>query len=364
MNKKLIIFLLCYIFIIIFKYFISDYTVNYKLNNYEVSIKYSDKRYYVEINKDYKYNFDIYKKRNLNRKIISDIKVINDDDFECIVPIIDGLNTNPLCYKENEYIDFNLIESEKLDEYKNKIVNDTNDNEFKYYNSLDNTEYMALWNYKGYVVMNGNSYDIVKLFDKDRYDNNLAYQIDETIYMPNYNQEHEYSELIKFNIKTLKYEKISIDNNIDYDSYVVGHIKKKLYIFDNKHSILYEINLKDGESKIIGSNEIGFVKYKNKEFVSCSKSEYKNDKIKYNKFVSIYKYKNNNGLYKTIKDNEGIIQKISNDEVIILGEYDNVLYYLLKNKVYKYVPMKNIKQVLFENELEFNNTNMIFVYNE
>ena len=60
-----------------------------------------------------------------------------------------------------------------------------------------------------------------------------------------------------------------------------------------------------------------------------------NDKIKYNKFVSIYKYKNNNGLYKTIKDNEGIIQKISNDEVIILGEYDNVLYYLLKNKVYK-----------------------------
>ena len=55
---------------------------------------------------------------------------------------------------------------------------------------------------------------------------------------------------------------------------------------------------------------------------------------------------------------------ISNDEVIILGEYDNVLYYLLKNKVYKYEPMKNIKQVLFENELEFNNTNMIFVYNE
>ena len=55
---------------------------------------------------------------------------------------------------------------------------------------------------------------------------------------------------------------------------------------------------------------------------------------------------------------------ISNDEVIILGEYDNVLYYLLKNKVYKYDPMKNIKQVLFENELEFNNTNMIFVYNE
>ena len=52
MNKKLIIFLLCYIFIIIFKYFISDYTVNYKLNNYEVSIKYRDKRYYVEINKD------------------------------------------------------------------------------------------------------------------------------------------------------------------------------------------------------------------------------------------------------------------------------------------------------------------------
>lgn len=364
MNKRLIIFLLCYIFIIVFKYFISDYAINYQLNDYEVVIKYSDKRYYIEIDKDNKYNFDIYRARSLNRKIISDIKVIDGDDFECIIPIIDGIDTNPLCYKDSEYIDFNLIESEKLDAYKNKFIVDTVGSEFKYYESLDNTEYMALWDYKGYVVMNGNSYNIVKLFDKDRYDNNLSYQIENYIYMPNYNQEHEYSELIKFNIKTLKYEKIVINNKIDYDSYIVGNIKKKLYIFDNKHSILYEINLKNGESKIIGSNEIGYVKYVNNEFVSCSKSEYKNDKIKYFDDNSIYKYNNNDGLYKTIKDNDGIIQKISNSETIILGEYNNILYYLVKNKVYKYEPMKTTKQILFENELEFNNSNMIFVYNE
>lgn len=364
MNKKLIICLLCYIFIIVFKYFISDYTINYKLKDYEIAIEYNNKRYYIELEKDNKYNLDIYKTRSLNRKIINDIKIINDENYECIIPLIDGVDTNPLCYRDSEYIDFNLIESEKLDLYKNKLLSDVVGNEFKYYDSLDTTEYMALWNYKGYVVMNGNSYDIVKLFDKDRYDNNLSYQIDNYIYMPNYDQEHEYNELIKFNIKTLKYEKIIMDNNIDYDSYVVGNIKKKIYIFDNKHSLLYEINIKNGESKIIGSNEIGYVKYMNNEFISCSKSEYKNDKIKYNDFKSVYKYNNSSGLYKSIKENDGLIQKISDSEAIILGEYNNILYYLVKNKVYKYEPMKTIKQVLFENELEFNNSNMIFIYND
>ena len=98
-----------------------------------------------------------------------------------------------------------LIESELLLEYKKETINvEKNSKDFVYHNILDNNEYIALWNYKGYIVMNGQSYKNVELFKKDKYDNSLAYLLNDTIYMANYNEEHEYSKLVTLNLKTLK----------------------------------------------------------------------------------------------------------------------------------------------------------------
>ena len=42
--------------------------------------------------------------------------------------------------------------------------------DFIFYNNLEENEYIALWNYKGYIVMNGKSYKNVELFKKDNSD--------------------------------------------------------------------------------------------------------------------------------------------------------------------------------------------------
>ena len=304
MKNKLILLIIIFISIIFVKYYISNYYIKYNLNNHNIEIKYFDKRFYIEI--DNKYNMDLYVNRKSNMKLIKNIKDIVNEDFTCVYPEIPDVKTYPLCVKDGIQIDYNLIDNEQLNVYKSTQDYIKSNDKFVYYKLLNDNEYVSLWNYKGYVVMNNNTYKIYNLFENDRYDNSLSYMLDNYIFMPNYDQEHEFTQLIKFDVETGKKEVIDLKYTIDYDSYIVGSINKNIYLFDNKHSILYEINTKKNKTIIKASNNIGYVKYNKKEFVTCSKSEYKVNRISFDVDNSIYKYEYNNGLYKSIKDNKKI----------------------------------------------------------
>ena len=212
MKRGLIISVILGIILAFIKYYVADYSINYKVNNYDIKTEYKDKRIYYEIkNKNEIYNFDIYMKRKLSKTKIESIKVIENETLKCIYPKIKNVKTYPLCYENGIYKDYNLIDSELLLEYKEERVNiEKTNKDFIYHNILDDNEYIALWNYKGYIVMNGQSYKNVELFKKDKYDNSLAYLMDDTIYMANYNEEHEYSKLITLDLKSLKKKEISI----------------------------------------------------------------------------------------------------------------------------------------------------------
>ncbi|MGM9878345.1 MAG: hypothetical protein ACI33S_06840 [Bacilli bacterium] len=363
--KKLLSYSIIICFILIFvKYRYSDYDIKYEIGDYKIRTSYSDKRLYYEITDGNKtYNFDVYMRRSLSKKNITNIKTIEGDNFNCIYPVVKDIETYPLCYIGDEFTDYNLIDSELLESYKKETINiEKSEKDFIYYNNLDNSEYIALWNYKGYIVMNGKTYNNIDLFKKDKYDNTLSYLIKDTLYIADYDQEHEYNKLITLNLKTLKKSEIILNKKIDFDSYFVGHINKKLYIYDNKNSILYEIDIRNGETEIKGNNEIGFVKYNNGKFIVCSKSEYKINKIKYDINESIYIYTNNNGLFKTIKENSKLIQKITNDDVKLIKENNNKIYYLDVDSFYMYTPNNGNELIFYNYELSFNNENTIFVY--
>lgn len=362
MKKILMSIITISIILILSKFYFSNYKIEYKINNYNIKETYKDKKYYFEINGKNNYNFDIYLKRTFSKHKITNIKEIEKDDTSCIVPISDDLKTYPLCYKNGEYIDYNLLDIEELEEYKsNRIMIEKPKDDFIYYDNLNNNEFVALWNYKGYIIMHNNTYKYVEMFKKDKYDNTLSYIIDNTIYMANYDEEHEYTKLIKLNVENYKQETIDLKTTIDYDSYIVGHIKNKLYIFDNKHTVLYEINLKNNKVKVIGNNQIGFKKYEDGEFVNCSKTEYKINKIKYNKTSSIYTYTINTGLYKKIEGSK-LNQKINNNDVKIIEEYQNNLYYTLNDEFYRYNPKDGSEKIFYNYELAFNSDNMIYLY--
>ncbi len=363
MKRRLLIAIIIFLIIIVLKYTFSNYDLKYEIDGHSIKSVLKNKRLYVEI--DNKYNFDIYT-GSKKKLFIKGINNINMTNYECIVPLITGVTTYPLCYdiKNSINIDYHLIDDKSLEDYKNnKQSVEKKDKDYTFYNNIKSNVYLALWAYKGYTIMDNKGYKNIILFDKDRYDNDLAYQIDNKIYMPNYNMEHEFNEMYSFDIRTGKYNKIVLSQKIDYDSYVVGNIGKKIYLYDNKNSKLYEINVKKGKIKTIGSSDKGFVKYVNNKFVTCSKNDYKVDKIKIEKTnLSNYTYEISEGTYKLFNDNKKIKNKIFIDNVDIIKEYNDDLYYKYKDYFYIYNPIIGSNKIFYDSELSFNNSKSIFVY--
>ena len=364
--KKLLLYFISILFIVIvFKYIFSNYKIQYKLNNYNINTIYKNGRFYYEISDgNIKYNFDYYKKRSLGKTRVTKIIEINNENIKCIYPIIKNVDTYPLCYENNVFVDYNLIDSELLEEYKKEVVDvEKSTKDFVFYNNLGDNEYIALWNYKGYIVMNGSSYKNIDIFNKEKYDNSLSYLVNNKIFMANYDEEHEYTKLIVLDIKSLDISEIDLKTSIDFDSYIVGNIDNNLYIYDNKYSKLYEINIKNEKVNIVGDNEKGFIKFENGKSIPCSKNEYKINKISFNSKYSNYKYYINNGVFKTINDNKSISQRIINQDVSIISEYNNNLYYVDKDNFYMYNPKEGSKKIFYNYELTFNTNSTIYVYN-
>ena len=366
MKKSLFLIIIVTLIAVLTKFYISNYKIEYNVNDYDVKTIYKNKRFYFEIKKDKIFNFDIYSKRKLSKTKVYKIEELDLANYYCIIPFIKDMKTYPLCYSKEtqEYIDYNLINDELLADYQYKSnLNSKPEKDFEYYNLLKENEYIALWTYKGYIIMNGKSFKNVNIYKKDRYDNSLSYIIDNTIYMPNYDEEHEYSKMIKLNLETHKIDSISLEKKIDFDSYIVGNIKNKLYIFDNKNSILYELNLKNSKLSVIGNTEKGFIKYKDGKWLICSKTEYKINKIKIdNHKDSNYTYKIKNGLFKQIKENNNITTKISDNISNIIYEYNDDIYYIYEDNLYLYNSLKGNNKVFYNYELNFNKDNTIFMY--
>ncbi|MBQ6285316.1 MAG: hypothetical protein IJK67_03280 [Bacilli bacterium] len=364
MNKKLIIFIIILLIIVVIKYTFSNYELNYNVDGYNIISKLDNGVLYFEIQKDVKYNFDIYTKSR-KKIFIKSIKELEVKDYKCILPIIENIDTYPICYseKENVNVDYNLINSNALLDYKKESIPEKKEKDFYFNNNLDENIYIALWTYKGYILMNNKEYKLISIFDNDRYDNDLAHQIKNTIYMPNYDVKHEYDELVALDMVSQKVSKIKLNKKIDYDSYVVGNIKNMLYIYDNKKSILYEINVKNGETEIISSSEKGYKKYSNGKFIECSKSEYKNDKITIdNEFKSNYNYEIEDRTYKVYKNNLNIKTKISENKINIVAENNSDLYYKFEDSFYKYNPKNGSERIFYDYELSFNNSKSVFMF--
>jgi len=362
MKKKLLIIFSLLTLLIVIKYFTSNYKISYLLDSHMITTIYKDKRYYINI--DNKYNFDIYKRRGMSKLRIKSIKMIKSGDLECLYPKINNAETYPLCYYKDEYVDYNLIDDKELDEYKKVVEYDSNGN-FYFNNTLNKNEYIYLWNYKGFYQMNGSKLETLDLFDEGKYDNSLMYKVDNKIIFPDYNQEYEFNKLYVVNMINGKMNEIESKYDISYNSYIVGNIDKKIYLFDTKESCLYEIDIKRLTIRLVGSEELGYFKYEKDKKVSAKLSEYKNRKVTYKyKTNSNYKYEIvNNVLYKSFVEDKLKLKIFEGENIKIIGEYKDNLYFTSEDKFYKYTP-KGLIKIFNYFELNFNENNVIYIYNK
>lgn len=363
MKKKLLVIILLILYILILlKYNISSYEINYKIGKYNITEKYVNKKYIYEINKEHHFVIDFYEDRKLSKKLITDIKEYKKQDYICYKVIYKNMEDSLTCFEGEESISPYLIKSQELlnELGINELELKSESNDFKFYNNLDKNTFIALWNYKGYYIMNGEDILSIDIFKNTKYDNSLSVLIDENIILPDYDKEHEFKNFKKMNLKTGNIETIESKYTIDYDSYVSGINKKMGYIFDNKYSKLYEINTRKNNVTEIGNEKKGFIKIENNKKVNATKKEYAEKITYFEKYESNYIISDN--LYRVYNKNYKV-KIFDSNEVTLIKEFEDKLYFLYKDDLYLY-NNGNIEKILHYFELNFNSKNMIFIYME
>lgn len=368
MKRILTIFLSILILSMIIKYVASSYDINYEVNGFKVRETYKDKNIYFEISKDNSYNFDLNIKRKVSKKLIDKIEIIESENEICIYPTIKGEKTYPLCNKDGENVSYHLMETEILKNFINsldilEIVNPTKET-FKFYNNLDKDEFIAVYKYNGFYILNEDRIKTINLYDNDRYDNSLCEQVGSYLVLPE-DSEYNFKNFVVIDMKSKKQYKIESTYNISFDSIMLGHIKNKVYLLDQKNSRQYEIDIKKKEVELIGNYEKGFKVYKNGKLKTGMISEVKkNAGFSDEEYSSRYEYIiEEEKLYKINKKNKNIKTLIYKGNVEIINVYEEDIFFLDKDKLYKYNPINGVKTILVNEELNYSKLNTIYVYN-
>lgn len=349
MKKIMLSFIGVLLIIITVKYFVSDYNITYKVNDYDVrEISDNNVMYYEVTYEGVVYSYLINKSRKLFKKNIKKINIEEDNGKTCLTP--NDLYT--VC-SSGDY----LVNKDNF-----KYIKETKD--FTYNNGLNNNEYMLIWKYDGFYYMTSNEYKSINILKKDRYSNDLMIKANNYIVFPKYDDEYTFNSLIILNIQNGNYEEVNTKYSISYDSYYPGTNKNKLYLFDNKNEVLYEIDLKNSKVKKAVTGNESYFKYVSGKKVRTTINDYIDNKVTYNNEekniinvednILTYKY-NDNVKYKFINE--------SKENVRVLSVINNKIYFMYKDNIYSFYKGK-INFISHYYEFNFNSLKNVFIYSE
>ncbi|MBR1416936.1 MAG: hypothetical protein IJ572_03875 [Bacilli bacterium] len=360
-NIKKIILLILLVILIVYIVIPKSYDKKYKIKEYDIHETFNKKnnRYNISISKDsniYDFNFD---SKYIGKKLIKDIDVKESDKSICIIPKIDKFNTIPLCKRNNENIDYHLIDDIDLSNYfKEETIDNKTTNNITTYNLLDKKYY--IWNYNGFTYIDSKGNDTINIFNNDQYDISLATKVKNYLVIPNYDSSYNFKELIIIDINNQKKDTWSINFDISFDSYILGTIDNTIYLVDKKNKVEYSLDVKNKKLKTIGNEAIDGVIYTNNNLEKISMSKLLNNNLLFD-----YSYDQNF----ILEDNKLYLQTsnikilISNKNINkIITKDDNYVYYLVDDTLYYYDVFMGEVKVMQNFEWNFNNDNMIFIY--
>jgi len=358
--KKILFFVILFIvvgmfFVVRFKSY--DYEVNYNVNEFKVIESYStESSEYKFIIKNSNKEFP-YKFKNdyiTTKELIESIKIYNNEDETCILPISNKISFYPICYKDNSLTYYNLSNT-NVDNFKyQQIKNNIFDTDNIKVNNTNNNNYL-LYNYTGFYYIANDKIKNIKLFEKDVYNIDLIYQLNEYLLIPNYNDNYYFTKLFVVNIKNGKVKEIKLEKEIAFDSIFLGDYKNKIYLLDKKEEKEYRINMNKLEVE-----EIEYTILKNNKLERVSFKEIANNNLLFDNKDEINYEIIDNKLYYII-DNYNILvtDKIVNK---IIKQEGNTIYYLSQENLYMYNNTYGEVLLISNFEWNFNNTNMIYFY--
>ena len=365
-ENKILILLVIIIFIIILYNVLKvrSYTKKYKINNYNVMEEYDKKKqtYTFAITKDeLKYSYSIESKYIRGKKKIKEISSYFNTDYKCVIPDIKNLDSIPLCIQNenNELIDYRLTDIDFGIKEQDTKVNLKKDN-LTIENTLDN---YLVWNYKSFYNINNNKIEEIKLFKKDIYDIHLATILNNYLVIPDYDSEYNFNTFYIYDLDKKSLSSWETKYDISFDSYIAGSYDKSIYLVDKKNKIEYEIVPSHKKIRIVGTSKKDGVIYQEK-FKNISLQKLINKEYNFSKNIGYNYFIESKKLYLKMSDSPNKIVVSTMDDLKIMDQNKDKVYFLSKDKLYVYSPLSGLKLLLENFEWNFNYENMIFVYNK
>ena len=394
-NKFILFMFILLVLIFILKNIIYQkkikYEIKYNDNYFNVIQEKKNNSYYIEIvGKNIKYPLKVNNKNEKTNKIVNNIYYYNDENYECILPIInynvlydmvclnDGILYSYInLYGGNSNLDEYVknIKEYNVDQFKNDISKETNVQGIIWYDNNKINKIVAITSYNGVITQKGE----VKLFNKDLYDNQISAFVDKFYLIADYDEEYDFKKFYVVDLDNNEVFTIKSKNEISFDSYIQGVVDDIVYLYDIDNEIQYSIDVKSKKIKVVSSNEK--VKYyENEKWTTISKAK-ANKKLLFNydsldnNFSSYdravksgynyYLFKYEKDFYRLFRVNENMldvvkyIADVPSQNVTI---DDDSLYFVSGNTLYYYSDSTALKSILKYDEFTFNSTIKYYIH--
>lgn len=369
-NKKkrrrlvaLLIFLSLCILILWLCFRKKDYTIEYKIEDYEIKETfYKEKDYYsFEIKKGEKeYHTILSNSHFLSKKLIYKVETLETKTESCIKIHSNKLRFTPLCKKNETEITYHLVSEEmkkKLNEPSKDLINTKESYNQIEINTLLYNDYY-IWNYRGFYHLKEGIKETIHLFDKDIYEPKLLAKVGDYLFIPDYNSNYYFEKVTLLNRKNGNQEIWNLEEPIYFDSVLLGEKEDSLYLVDKHEKIEWKLDPKKKKMEKIGTESKGGVTY-DQEFSNISMTKLINGEGIF-KGVFPIEYKIENGLWKVLKENEILVREKSPEKIITTLE--NGVFYLEKENLYSYQEEYGEVKIMSYFEWNFNNDNVIFIF--
>lgn len=333
------------------EYIKDDYHIT---ENFE---KEKDYYHFKIVKDDLSYTISLANQNFISKKLIKHIETFTAEDETCIKVTSNKLRFYPLCLKNNEQISYHLVSEEMKKNFtysQKEQINDTYQNiTIKDYNYQD----YYIWNYHGFYHLSNEKKENITLFAKDIYEPKLLYQVDNFLFIPNYDNNYYFTSAYILNMKDGTYEEWSLKEKIYFDSVILGAHDKEIYLVDKHEKKEWTINPSKKKIKLIAeSNEKGLTYQKGFQKVMMTKLTTQNY---YFTGLNVFEYQIDNGLYKSnLFGKEKILME---SPKVIVGQKDDTVYYLKDDKLYMNNPFYGEVLLMSYFEWNFNYQNVIFI---
>lgn len=365
-RRRLVVFILFLIIILLVIFNIirkKDYQITYNKNNFTIEETYNktENFYSFVIKKEETTYFTVLlNKHFFTKKIIYDINEFVTETEKCILINSNKVRFEPLCVNESGEISYHLVSDEMkekinyVDNFFGEEINET------YFNILTyNTVYQSfyIWNYHGFYVIDKDKQEEITLFNKDIYTPSLIAQVDNYLFVPDYEANYYFNKAYVIDMNSGKVNTWNLSDSIYFDSVILGVYEDSFYLVDKHEKKEWKINIKKQQMEQVGSESNGGIIYQN-GFIDVTMNKLVYQDYQFTGILP-FTYEINNGLYLLYKDYKRQLIKESPTKIIKID--NDVVYYLKNDSLYVYMPSYGEIKLMNYFEWNFNSNNVIFI---